>query len=128
MPHSLMRRSLAAMFTLGRPDFERLRVDRWCWYLPHRCEMVHIRGRGKFVFYPPASIDQRRSNIIFRCSGLKINLSKTQSVWIGNKKYSTEEMCESIYLKWTTTFKLLSIFFEVDLTNIPKINNDKKLV
>ena len=37
-------------------------------------------------------------------------------------------MCEHIYLKWTTTFKLLGIFFDVDLTNIPKINYDKKLV
>lgn len=61
-------------------------------------------------------------------SGLKINLSKTQLVWIGSKKYSTEKLCHEMNFHWTTQFKLLGIQFDVDLANIPKLNYDKKLV
>ena len=61
-------------------------------------------------------------------SGLKINLSKTQLVWIGSKKYSNEILCHEMNFHWTTQFKLLGIHFDVDLTNIPKLNYDKKLV
>ena len=61
--------------------------------------------------------------------GLKTNLSKPKlyGLEIRNTQ-QLEQMCENIYLKWTTTFKLLGIFFDVDLTNIPKINYVKKLV
>lgn len=67
-------------------------------------------------------------NMFYALSGLKINLSKTQATWIGSKKYSIEKMCKNINLQWTTTFKLLGIYFDVDLTNILKMNYDKKLV
>lgn len=65
-------------------------------------------------------------NMFYALSGLKINLSKTQATWIGSKKYSIEKMCKNINLQWTTTFKLLGIYFDVDLTNILKMNYDKK--
>lgn len=67
-------------------------------------------------------------NMFYALSGLKINLSKTQATWIGSKKYSIEKMCKNINLQWTTTFKLLGIHFDVDLTKILKMNYDKKLV
>lgn len=66
--------------------------------------------------------------MFYALSGLKINLSKTQATWIGSKKYSIEKMCKNINLQWTTTFKLLGIHFDVDLTKILKMNYDKKLV
>ena len=60
-------------------------------------------------------------------SGLKINLSKTQLVWIGSKKYSREILCQDMNFQWTTQFKLLGIHFDVDLNNIPKLNYDQKI-
>ena len=64
--------------------------------------------------------------IFFRSSGLKINLSETQAVSIGNKKYSTEQIRENIYMKTTTTFKLLGIFFELNKINVNPENNNIK--
>ena len=61
-------------------------------------------------------------------SGLKMNLNKTQTVWIGNKKYS--DLCYPEFnLHWgENSFNLLGIDFHVDLFKIPKLNYDKKLV
>ena len=64
--------------------------------------------------------------IFFRSSGLKINLSETQAVSIGNKKYSTEQIRENIYMKTTTTLKLLGIFFELNKINVNPENNNIK--
>ena len=62
-------------------------------------------------------------------SGLNMNLSKTQVIWIGSKKYSTDTLCHKYKLKWgATKFDLLGIEFDVNLHNIPKLNFDKKLV
>lgn len=61
-------------------------------------------------------------------SGLKINLSKTQLVWIGSKKCFTEKLCHEMNFYWTTQSKLLGIQFDVGLANIPKLNYNKKLV
>ena len=63
-----------------------------------------------------------------RISGLKINLSKTQLVWIGSKKYCNGKLCQEMNFQWTTQFRLLGIDFDVDLANVPKLNYDKKLV
>ena len=60
--------------------------------------------------------------IFFRSSGLKINLSETQAVSIGNKKYSTEQIRENIYMKTTTT----GIFFELNKINVNPENNNIK--
>ena len=64
--------------------------------------------------------------IFFRSSGLKINLSETQAVSIGNKRYSTEQIRENIYMKTTTTLKLLGIFFELNKINVNPENNNIK--
>jgi hypothetical protein len=40
-----------------------------------------------------------------KISGLKINFSKTQVIWIGSKKYSSDRLCENWNLSWgKTTF------------------------
>ena len=49
-------------------------------------------------------------------SGLKTNFDKTQVIWIGVKKYSTDAIKTRWKLSWgTTRFKLLGITFDVDL-------------
>lgn len=58
-----------------------------------------------------------------KISGLKINFSKTQVIWFGSKKYSTEILCENRQLSWgKSTFKVLGVNFDVDLTKIIRIN------
>lgn len=58
-----------------------------------------------------------------KVSGLNINFSKTQVVWIGSQKYSDQELCQERKLSWgSTSFKLLGIHFDVDLGKMTKIN------
>lgn len=64
----------------------------------------------------------------YNMSGLKINQSKTQDVWIGSKKYSNHKFCQEIVLIWTINFKLLGIQYDVDLSKIIRMNYDKNLV
>ena len=64
-----------------------------------------------------------------KISGLKINFSKTQVIWIGNKKYSNEILCPNRNLSWgKTNFKLLGINFDVNLDKLIKINYDEKIL
>ena len=64
-----------------------------------------------------------------KISGLKMNLNKTQVIWLGNKKYSDEIISPELNLNWgNTSFTLLGIEFHVDLNKIPRLNYDKKLV
>jgi hypothetical protein len=61
-----------------------------------------------------------------KISGLKINFSKTQVIWIGSKKYSSDRLCENWNLSWgKTTFTVLGITFDVDISKITKINYEK---
>ena len=61
-------------------------------------------------------------------SGLKTNFDKTQVVWIGAKKYSTDSIKTRWKLSWgTTQFKLLGIIFNVDLDKIVDINYKDKI-
>ena len=61
-----------------------------------------------------------------KISGLKINFSKTQVIWIGSKKYSSDRLCENWNLSWgKTTFTVLGINFDVDISKITKINYEK---
>ena len=63
-----------------------------------------------------------------KISGLKINLTKTQIIWIGSKKYSTDTFLHQHKLQWgKEKFTLLGIEFCVNLHQIPKLNFDKKL-
>ena len=53
-------------------------------------------------------------------SGLKMNTTKINVIWIGDKKHSSEILPVSFKLEWgTTTFNLLGILFSV---NIPELN------
>ena len=45
-----------------------------------------------------------------RCSGLKVNFSKTEAVWIGRDKFNKDG---SLPIKWTRNFKTLGIYFDV---------------
>ena len=59
-------------------------------------------------------------------SGLKTNFDKTQVVWIGAKKYSTDAIKTRWKLSWgTTQFRLLGITFNVDLSKIIEVNRGK---
>jgi hypothetical protein len=56
-----------------------------------------------------------------KISGLQINFSKTQVIWIGSKKYSSDRLCENWNLSWgKTTFTVLGINFDVDISKITK--------
>ena len=68
-------------------------------------------------------------NFFAKISGLKMNNSKTQLIWIGSKKYSTDTLCYDYNLPWDNTkCNYLGIEFDVDLNKIVKLNYDKKLV
>lgn len=64
-----------------------------------------------------------------KISGLHINFSKTQVVWIGNMKYSQTKLCTNWNLSWgKNTFSYLGIDFNTDLSKMLKTNLEKKLV
>lgn len=64
-----------------------------------------------------------------KMSGLNINFSKTQVIWIGNKKYSSDILCQDKNLSWgETSFKLLGVNFDVDLDKIVKLNYFDRIV
>ena len=74
-----------------------------------------------------ASLDEL--NYFGKLSGLKINFSKTQVIWIGSKKFSNDTLCNNYNLHWgNTQFNYLGIEYDVDLNKIIKLNYDKKLV
>ncbi|MCG7891056.1 MAG: reverse transcriptase family protein, partial [Candidatus Thiodiazotropha endolucinida] len=61
-------------------------------------------------------------------SGLKINYEKTQVVWIGSKKYSTNSIKTKWKLSWgSKTFKVLGIIFNVNLEQMIKDNYITKI-
>ncbi len=63
-----------------------------------------------------------------RCSGLKLNIDKTNATWLGNKVNSPHIICPELNLKWVTQFKLLGIYYTADLKNMEKLNFDDKLL
>ena len=62
------------------------------------------------------------------CSGLKINLDKTQAIWLGNLKERVYTICDDLNLKWVKKFKLLGINFSVDLKEIIDLNYGEKIL
>ena len=63
-----------------------------------------------------------------RISGLKINFDKTQVVWIGFKKYSSETIKTKWKLSWgCQRFKILGINFNVDLEKMESENYNSKV-
>ena len=68
-------------------------------------------------------------NFFAKMSGLKINTSKTQAIWIGSMKYSNVTFLPELGLQWgRDKFTVLGIDFSVNLHEIPKMNYDKKLI
>lgn len=65
-----------------------------------------------------------------KISGLKINFSKTQVIWIGSKKFSKEIFHHSKWkLNWgSQEFTLLGINFSVTISEIESLNYDNKLL
>ena len=62
-------------------------------------------------------------------SGLKINVEKTQVVWIGSEKFSNKKCCPNWNLQWGIThFSILGMIFDIDLHKITTLNFDKKIV
>ena len=62
-------------------------------------------------------------------SGLNVNFDKTQVIWIGRNKYSTDAIKTKWRLTWgKTNFKLLGIHFDVDLDKIISINYKEKII
>ena len=66
--------------------------------------------------------------IFTKISGLKINFDKTQVIWIGPKKYSTEAIKTKWKLSWgNNSFKILGINFNVKLDRMEKENYNAKI-
>ena len=64
-----------------------------------------------------------------KISGLHINYSKTEVIWIGSKIGSAEKLCHNYNLEWgKTKFRLLGLNFNVNLDCMPKENFDCKLI
>ena len=63
-----------------------------------------------------------------RISGLHINFEKTQLVWIGSEKYSTNSIKTKWKLSWgKSSFKVLGIIFNIDLEKMIKVNYASKI-
>ena len=63
-----------------------------------------------------------------KISGLRVNFDKTQVVWIGRKKYSSDTIKTKWKLHWgKNEFKVLGITFNVDLNKINNINYKEKI-
>lgn len=61
-------------------------------------------------------------------SGLNINFSKTQVIWIGSEKYSETRLCPNRNLSWgKNSFDLLGVHFDVDLDKILDLNYEEKI-
>ena len=61
-------------------------------------------------------------------SGLKVNVEKTQIVWIGKKRQCKDKLDVSKELVWgNETFNLLGINFSVNLDDIKKLNYDPSI-
>ncbi len=61
------------------------------------------------------------------CSGLKLNVDKTQVAWLGERRGSPDYLCPEIELNWTTSFTLLGIKFNtLDVSSCIEINLENK--
>ena len=86
--------------------------------------MIHFTEKGKkrdtsvILDGSESSLKQTISELerFSRISGLNINFDKTQLVWIGIEKYSTNSIKTKWKLSWgKSSFKVLGITFNTDL-------------
>ena len=62
------------------------------------------------------------------CSGLKLNVEKTQAAWLGERRGSPDRLCADIALNWTTSFTLLGIkFTTLDVNACLELNLEDKI-
>ena len=68
-------------------------------------------------------------------SGLRLNITKSQAVWLGKKAGSSDKLCDELNISWNQeSFKLLGIKFSTNLKEMidtnyrDKINSIKKLL
>ena len=59
-----------------------------------------------------------------KSSGLKINIDKTEAMWIGSDKYRKET---PLNVKWKTSLKILGIYFSYDNTEALNLNYNSKI-
>ena len=65
----------------------------------------------------------------YKASGLKMNTSRTRVVWVGKKRHSNQIHCPDFKLDWSVcNFKLLGIYFSLDLSTMPDLNFGKKII
>ena len=61
-------------------------------------------------------------------SGLKLNITQSNAIWIGSKTVKKEKNCEDLDINWLNgPFKLLGITFPQNLKNIVEINYKDKI-
>ena len=61
-------------------------------------------------------------------SGLMPNIEKTQCIWVGSKRNSTEKLCPEYNIAWTSEpFTVLGVVFSVDLKDMISLNYDSKV-
>ena len=62
-------------------------------------------------------------------SGLNLNITKSQAIWLGLKAGSNEKICKDLDITWTNeNFKLLGIKFTNDLKNMTELNYNEKIL
>ena len=66
-------------------------------------------------------------DLFARISGLKVNIDKTQAVWIGSEKGSLNTICNEIPVKWAgvnaeENFKALGIVFSTNVESMVNLN------
>ena len=62
-----------------------------------------------------------------KCSGLKMNLEKTQAVWLGVKDENQKRLCPNLKLNWSQNFTLLGIAFKSNIPETIEFNYNLKL-
>ena len=90
-----------------------------------------------FLLLDGSEMSLRESLLVLKkfefCSGLKVNVDKTQVVWLGSSR-NNPEICEDLNLKWVQQFVLLGITFNTNLPDIinlnftPKVHEIEKLL
>ena len=63
-----------------------------------------------------------------KLSGLKINIDKTEAVWLGAKKGSLDKLLPDLGIKWSKQFKILGIQFPENLSDINDANLPQKII
>ena len=63
------------------------------------------------------------------CAGLKVNIDKTEAIWIGSKTHCTDKLLPELNLNWNQSgkFKLLGISFNLFAEDKTLFNYEEKI-